>query len=92
MSESHILADVHYNPYAVFIAHIDSEQYFRARTGLSAFRSASDVFARECSRYYRGLKGYLEWDPVPKNRLSSAIPGGSGGGGNRSRVRGWTDK
>ncbi len=56
MSDSKILADVEYNPYAVLIAHIDGEQFYRGRSGMAAFSEPSDIFTRACCNYYRNLQ------------------------------------
>jgi len=55
MSEQEILASIEYDPYAVLIAHMDSEQFFRDREGINAFREAGNRFAHQCGRYRKHL-------------------------------------
>jgi len=64
VSENSILSDTYYNPYAVLIAHIDGEPFFRDRMGFAAFSEASNVFTRECEKYHRTLRKYAK-DFVP---------------------------
>jgi len=59
MTRKNIIADIRYNPYAVLIAHMDAESFFRLGGDISAFSKANDVFTHECEKYHRGLRKNL---------------------------------
>lgn len=59
MGSNEIIADIEYNPYAVLIAHIEAEKFYRNRGGMAIFSEASDIFTRECCDYYRILQTNL---------------------------------
>lgn len=57
MGKKKLLIDMAYEDYAVLVAHMDGEPYFRqgGKDPLGAFTEACDLFARECRNYRGGL-------------------------------------
>ena len=59
-----ILTDMAYHDYAVFIAHINAQRFFRngntERDAISSFTKPNDVFSQKCAEYRDELEGNLK--------------------------------